>query len=99
VPPAAIGIQIERVGFHRDFRAWIEDEPVADQGKQASESNGWQMGRRAASAGPALVALLGVEDLLVVDTPDALLIARRGKSQQVKEVVSLLKDLESGLLE
>jgi len=38
-----------------------------------------------------LVALLGVEDLIVVDTPDALLVASRGRAQSVGEI---LKDLE-----
>ena len=38
-----------------------------------------------------LVALLGVNDLIVVDTPDALLIADRGRSQQVGELVKLLE--------
>lgn len=38
-----------------------------------------------------LVAVVGVDDLLVVDTPDALLVASKGASQQVKEIVSRLK--------
>jgi mannose-1-phosphate guanylyltransferase len=38
-----------------------------------------------------LVALVGVEDLLVVDTPDALLICRRGRSQEVRQVVEVLE--------
>lgn len=37
------------------------------------------------------VALLDVQDLIVVDTSDALLIAQKGSSQKVKEVVSRLK--------
>ncbi len=37
-----------------------------------------------------LVALVDVDDLLVVDTADALLVARKGSSQQVKEVVARL---------
>jgi len=45
------------------------------------------------------VALVGVEDLLVVDTPDALLIVKKGKSQMVKDVVAELKKRGSGLLE
>jgi mannose-1-phosphate guanylyltransferase len=40
-----------------------------------------------------LVALLGVKDLIVVDTPDALLIADRSRAQQVGELV---KRLEKG---
>jgi mannose-1-phosphate guanylyltransferase len=38
-----------------------------------------------------LVALLGVKDLIVVDTPDALLIADRSRSQQVGNIVKLLE--------
>ncbi len=38
-----------------------------------------------------LVAAVGVENLLVVDTPDALLVASKGASQQVKEIVARLK--------
>lgn len=40
-----------------------------------------------------LVVLVGVEDLIVVDTPDAVFITRRGLSQRVREVV---KELEEG---
>jgi mannose-1-phosphate guanylyltransferase len=40
-----------------------------------------------------LVALVGVRDLLVVETNDALLICRRGRSQEIRKVVeSLEKD-------
>ncbi len=38
-----------------------------------------------------LVALLGVRDLIVVDTPDALLIADRGRAQEVGELVKRLE--------
>jgi mannose-1-phosphate guanylyltransferase len=38
-----------------------------------------------------LVALLGVKDLVVVDTPDALLIADRSRAQQVGDLVKLLE--------
>lgn len=36
-------------------------------------------------------ALVGVDDLIVVDTKDALLVARKGASQDVKEIVDKLK--------
>ena len=39
-----------------------------------------------------LVALLGVEDLIVVDTKDALLIASRARAQQVGELVKALEE-------
>ena len=38
-----------------------------------------------------LTALVGVKDIIVVDTPDALLICRTDQDQMVKEVVSELK--------
>ena len=38
-----------------------------------------------------VIALVGVEDLVVVETDDALLIVPRGRSQDVKEIVDALK--------
>lgn len=38
-----------------------------------------------------LVALLGVEDLVVVDTPDAILVAHKSQAQEVKRVTDQLK--------
>jgi mannose-1-phosphate guanylyltransferase len=37
-----------------------------------------------------IIATVGVSDSIIVDTPDALLVAKRGESQQVKNVVELL---------
>lgn len=39
-----------------------------------------------------LVALLGVKDLVVVDTPEALLIADRSRAQEVGELVKMLEN-------
>jgi mannose-1-phosphate guanylyltransferase len=41
--------------------------------------------------GKKLVALLGVKNLIIVDTPDALLIADRSRAQQVGDIVKLLE--------
>ena len=38
-----------------------------------------------------LVATIGVEDLIIINTDDALLICKRGESQKVKNVVDILK--------
>ena len=38
-----------------------------------------------------LVALVGISDLMIIDTPDALLVAHSDKAQEVKKIVSLLK--------
>lgn len=45
------------------------------------------------------VACVDVKDLLIVDSEDALLIAKRGSSQKVKEVVRRLQEEESSLLD
>lgn len=39
-----------------------------------------------------VVAALGVSDLMVIDTPDALLVAAKDKAQDVKKVVNVLKE-------
>ena len=38
-----------------------------------------------------MIATVGVEDLIIVDTPDALLVCRRGESQRVQAVVDYLR--------
>lgn len=45
---------------------------------------------RVASHGPKAVALLGVRDLVIVDTPDALLVAHKDSVQRVDEIVEAL---------
>jgi mannose-1-phosphate guanylyltransferase len=46
--------------------------------------------RNLVHAGDKLVALLGVEGLVVVDTPDAVLVARREEAQRVRELMVAL---------
>lgn len=41
-----------------------------------------------------LVAVVGVSDVIVVDTPDAILVTQRGKCQGVKKVVDVLREQE-----
>ncbi len=45
------------------------------------------------STSDRLISTLGVDDLVIVDTKDALLIADKSKVQNVKDVVSVLKEL------
>jgi mannose-1-phosphate guanylyltransferase/mannose-6-phosphate isomerase len=42
-------------------------------------------------SGRALVATIGVKDLVIVDTPDALLVADRARAQDVSRIVARLK--------
>ncbi len=39
-----------------------------------------------------IIATIGLENIIVVDTPDALLICPKDRSQDVKEIVNKLKD-------
>ncbi len=50
--------------------------------------SGWSSYRIPAGWSP----LLGVRDLIVVDTPDALLVCPRERAQEVKKLVDELKD-------
>jgi len=43
------------------------------------------------------VAMIDIDNLIVVDTPDALLISKKGSSQKVKQVVEQLKKADSDL--
>ena len=38
-----------------------------------------------------LIALIGLEDIIVVDTPDALLVTNKENAQRVKSLVDSLK--------
>ena len=48
------------------------------------------------SHSPKVVATVGVTDLVVVDTPDALLVAHKSSAQKIKSVVDLLKVAKHG---
>ena len=43
------------------------------------------------------VAAIDIEDLIIIDTADALLVSKKGSSQKVKQVVKLLKEKNSEL--
>ncbi|HFQ62048.1 MAG TPA: mannose-1-phosphate guanylyltransferase/mannose-6-phosphate isomerase [Epsilonproteobacteria bacterium] len=44
-----------------------------------------------------LISLVGIDDLIVVDTADALLISKKGDSQKIKDIVKELRGRESDL--
>jgi mannose-1-phosphate guanylyltransferase len=44
------------------------------------------------------VALVGVEDLVVIDTDDALLVVPRSRAQDVRLAVEALKKTDPGVL-
>lgn len=51
------------------------------------------------SHGPKAVATVGVHDLVIVDTPDALLVCHKNAAQSIKKVVSALKGRHAELTE
>jgi mannose-1-phosphate guanylyltransferase/mannose-1-phosphate guanylyltransferase/mannose-6-phosphate isomerase len=76
-----------------DEMARLLDEatPVRSQSRaqvfnQSSENN------YVFSVADKVVGLVDVTDMLIVDTPDALLVARKGSSQKVKELVDAMKE-------
>lgn len=80
------------IGWH-DIGSWERLAELAGKG------DNWASGELVAEdahdnyvwAGGKTVALIGVEGLVVVDTPDALLISPKGRSEDVKTVVDRLK--------
>ncbi|SFV55176.1 Mannose-1-phosphate guanylyltransferase (GDP) [hydrothermal vent metagenome] len=44
-----------------------------------------------------MITLADVDDLIIVDTPDALLVSKKGSSQKIKDIVQELKGRESEL--
>ena len=43
------------------------------------------------SYGPKVVATVGLRDLIIVDTPDALLVAQKSSAQQINQIVDILR--------
>lgn len=85
-----------------DMGAW---SAVADSLPADADGNKFNTGASAVGSQPIiidshnsyvdskdrLVALIGVDNICVIDTPDALLVADRSKSQEVRQVVGQLK--------
>jgi mannose-1-phosphate guanylyltransferase len=67
---------------------------AAGNAARATELLSYASARNYVDAEGKLVALLGVDDLIVVDTKDALLVAARSRAQQVGELVKALERQE-----
>jgi mannose-1-phosphate guanylyltransferase len=78
------------------WTAWGDHAPELEGGNRgiadliSLDSRGNVLHVRGPQAGGKLVALIGVEDLIVVETGDALLICRAESDQQVKDVTDRL---------
>jgi mannose-1-phosphate guanylyltransferase/mannose-6-phosphate isomerase len=77
-----------------DVGSWSALWDVATRDAQGNATHGDVIAvdsRNSYAHARRLVALVGVDDLVVVETDDAVLVARKDKVQQVKEVVARLK--------
>ncbi|HEU4621075.1 MAG TPA: mannose-1-phosphate guanylyltransferase/mannose-6-phosphate isomerase [Burkholderiaceae bacterium] len=78
-----------------DIGSWkaVSDMADADDAGNAVEGKAMLVNSKGTyvKAGDRLVAAVGVEDLVVIDTPDAVLVSHKSSTQQVKEIVSRLK--------
>ena len=89
-----VGIACGEFGWN-DVGSWnaVYDLVERDENENASKSEllSADASGNYIDCGGKLVALIGVKNLIVVDTPDALLIAHRDRAQHVAEVVKLLE--------
>lgn len=88
-------VAVVRTGFEwNDIGSWLAAstliEPDADGNRVSGEVALVDVRDTFVLAGNRLVAAVGVQDLLIVETPDALLVAHRDRAQDVKRVVSHL---------
>jgi mannose-1-phosphate guanylyltransferase len=89
-----VGLACDDIGWN-DVGSWnaVYELLPRDRDGNAARSLIVSAGSRGnyIDAGNKLVALLGANNLIVVDTPDALLIADRARAQQVGDLVKLLE--------
>jgi mannose-1-phosphate guanylyltransferase len=84
------------VGWN-DVGSWASLHDVWDKDHNRNAVKGAFLALDAAgcvvSSPHKLTTLIGVEDLVVVDTPDALLVCRKDRAQDVKELQEALKEI------
>jgi len=79
------------------FESLYEAMPKDKNGNTVTNAITIESKNNAVITSDRLVALVGVEDLMIVDTPDALLVAKKGYGQRVKDIVGQLKAKKSEL--
>lgn len=92
----ASNIALVRADFHwSDIGSWkaVSEQLPADANGNTvvGESMLVDASNTHVQSDSRLIAAVGVDNLLIVDTPDAVLVANKDASQQVKEVVAKLK--------
>ena len=78
-----------------DVGSWSSLWEISDHDAHGNSSNGSALLEDTSGcfvhSERALVATIGVKDLVIVDTPDALLVADRSRAQDVGKIVARLK--------
>jgi len=78
-----------------DVGSWDEVVRLSPKDEHGSSVKGLVISRNARNnyvdAGSRIVAVVGVEDLIIISTEDAVLICRKGQSQDVKEIVDYIR--------
>lgn len=99
--PKVVGFATDDFGWN-DVGSWNAAYELLARDASGNVLNAETLARSSSGnyvhADGKLVALLGVKDLVVVDTPDALLIADRSRSQEVGELVKELEKRHGHLL-
>ncbi len=92
--PQITGLATDDIGWN-DVGSWnaVYELHATPKTENVARSEVVALGSRGnyVDAGKKLVALVGVENLVIVDTPDAILIAHRDHAQKVGDVVKLLE--------
>lgn len=80
-----------------DIGSWTTVSEIAPKDEHGNAVSGIHVGLDTKnclihSTDTKVVATVGVEDLVIVDTPDALLVCRKDRAQDVKKIVDRLKE-------
>ena len=70
---------------------WDRAKKDGDGNKLEGDVNAIDVAQSFIHSGHRLVVGIGLDDLVVIDTPDALLVAKRGETQRVREAVEELR--------
>lgn len=83
-----------------DVGSWLAVERIneVDEHRNYIEGNVISVGseRVTVCGGKRLVAAVGVEDIIIVDTDDAVLVCSKNSTQDVKKVIAQLKENDNG---
>ena len=92
--PDVVGFPTSDFGWN-DVGSWNAVYELLPRDKEGNVARGTMLAQASTGnyvdAEKKLVALLGVKDLLIVDTPDALLIADRSRAQEVGDLAKALE--------